>query len=116
MERLVNAFLNSARAFRHVIRYETAVQQEFALLVLSFPAAWWLTDEPWRFLALVGSVLVLLIVEVLNTGLEAACDAISREFNIEIQLAKDCGSLAVLLALVIVLIIWGMALWERIAG
>ena len=40
------------------------------------------------------------MVEVLNTGIEAACDAVSREFHIDIQLAKDCGSLAVLISVV----------------
>ena len=49
-------------------------------------------------------------------GIEAACDAISREFHIEIQLAKDCGSLAVLISIVIATGIWGIALIERIIG
>ena len=50
---------------------------------------------------LVGAVLLLIMVEVLNTGIEAACDAVSREFHIDIQLAKDCGSLAVLISVVL---------------
>ena len=68
------------------------------------------------YTGLILSILFLITVEVLNTGIEFACNAVTREFNKDIQHAKDCGSLAVLLALVIVLIIWGMALWERIAG
>ena len=65
---------------------------------------------------LIGAVLLLIMIEVLNTGIEAACDAISREFHIEIQLAKDCGSLAVLISIVIATGIWGIALIERIIG
>jgi diacylglycerol kinase (ATP) len=56
------------------------------------------------------------MVEVLNTGIEAACDAVSREFHIDIQLAKDCGSLAVLISVVIAMIVWGMAIVEAIWG
>ena len=48
-----------------------------------------------------------MMVEVLNTGIEAACDAISREFHIDIQLAKDCGSLAVLISVILVAGVWG---------
>ena len=56
------------------------------------------------------------MVEVLNTGIEAACDAFSREFHIDIQLAKDCGSLAVLISVILVAGVWGIAMVERITG
>ena len=59
---------------------------------------------------LVGSLIVLMIVEVLNTAVEAACNALSREFNSDIQFAKDCGSLAVLLAVALAAIVWLLAL------
>ncbi|WP_204349094.1 diacylglycerol kinase, partial [Klebsiella pneumoniae] len=65
---------------------------------------------------LIGAVLMLIMVEVLNTGIEATCDAISREFNIDIQLAKDCGSLAVLISIVLAGGIWLFAIFERIYG
>ncbi|MEP9395998.1 diacylglycerol kinase [Mesorhizobium sp. KR2-14] len=114
MERLVNAFRNSVRAFGRLIRSETAFQQEVILLALAIPAAWFLSTS-WRgFAVLIGAVLFLMLIEVLNTGIEAACDAVSRDFHGDIQLAKDCGSLAVLIAIVIVAGIWGAALIERI--
>jgi diacylglycerol kinase (ATP) len=47
---------------------------------------------------------------VLNTGIEATCDAVSRDFHKEIQIAKDCGSLAVLIAIVFVAATWGYIL------
>ena len=116
MERLVKAFLNSGRAFKRLSRTEKAFQQELVLLVLSLPLGWFLSTS-WRgFALLVGSVFFLMIVEILNTGIEAACDALSREFHSEIQLAKDCGSLAVLFSIAIVATIWGLALIERITG
>jgi diacylglycerol kinase (ATP) len=116
MKRLLDAFVNSARAFRRLIRTEKAFQQELALLVAALPLAWFIAFD-WRgFLLLVGSVLLIIVVEVLNTGIEAACDAISREFSIDIQLAKDCGSLAVLVSLILGAAIWVLAIAERIAG
>jgi diacylglycerol kinase (ATP) len=116
MQRFVKAFRNSARAFCRLVRTETAFQQELALLVVSVPLAWFLATT-WRgYALLVGSLIVLMIIEVLNTAVEAACDAFSREFNVEIQLAKDCGSLAVLLAALLVAGVWLIALVERFGG
>lgn len=116
MERLIKAFQNSVRAFRKLIRTEKAFQQEIALLLLAFPLGWFIA-ETWRgYALLVGALLLLILVEVLNTGIEATCDAISREFNIDIQLAKDCGSLAVLISIVIALGVWGIAIAERLFG
>lgn len=116
MQRLVNAFRNSLRAFGRLIRSEKAFQQEIFLLGAALPVAWFLADS-WRgFALLIGALLLLIIVEVLNTGIEAACDAFSREFNTDIQLAKDCGSLAVLISIVIAGGVWLLAVAEKIAG
>jgi diacylglycerol kinase (ATP) len=116
MQRLIDAFLNSARAFRRLAGSEAAFQQELALLVLALPIGWFLSPT-WRgYALLVGSVMVLILVEVLNTGIEAACDAVSREFNIDIQLAKDCGSLAVLITVLLTAGVWIIAVVERITG
>ena len=116
MDRLIKAFFNSVRAFNELIRTEKAFQQEMGLLAIALPLGWFVSSS-WRgYAVLIGAVLLLLMVEVLNTGIEAACDAISREFHIEIQLAKDCGSLAVLISVIIVVGVWGLALAERIVG
>ncbi|WP_019173152.1 diacylglycerol kinase [Pseudaminobacter salicylatoxidans] len=116
MERLINAFLNSVRAFGRLIRSETAFQQEVILLLVAIPVGWFIATNWAVYALLIGAILVLIMVEVLNTGIEATCNAISREFHIDIQLAKDCGSLAVLIAIIITLGIWGFALFERLAG
>jgi len=116
MERLISAFHNSVRAFGRLIRSETAFQQEVILLVIAIPVGWFVATSWAIYALLIGSVLMLMMVEVLNTGIEATCNAISREFHIDIQLAKDCGSLAVLIAIVITLGIWGFALVERLAS
>ena len=116
MDRLVKAFLNSVRAFNILVRSEKAFQQELGLLVVALPAGWFLSSTWSGYALLIGAVLMLLMVEVLNTGIEAACDAFSREFHIDIQLAKDCGSLAVLISVILVAGVWGIALVEHITG
>lgn len=116
MDRLVKAFFNSVRAFNVLSRSEKAFQQELALLVAALPAGWFLASSWSVYALLIGSVLVLIMVEVLNTGIEAACDAISRGFHIDIQLAKDCGSLAVLISVILVIGIWTIVLIERLTG
>ncbi len=116
MERLIKAWENSLRAFRRLATSEKAFQQELVLLAAALPVAWFLSTS-WRgYSLLVCSILLLIIVEVLNTGIEAACDAVSREFDIDIQLAKDCGSLAVLISILLALIVWGLAIVETVTG
>lgn len=116
MRRLIGAFRNSARAFARLARSETAFRQEIVLFFLSLPAGWFLAST-WRgYALLVGSLIVLMTVEVLNTAIEAVCNALSREFNTDIQFAKDCGSLAVLLAVVLAAGIWILALAEWVGG
>ena len=116
MQRLVKAFTNSTRAFGRLARSEAAFQQELVLLILSLRAGWFLASTCRGYALLVGSLIVLMIVEVLNTAVEAACDALSREFNADIQLAKDCGSLAVLLAVILAAGVWLLALVDLFLG
>jgi len=116
MERLIKAWQNSWRALRRLSASERAFQQELALLAVAVPLAWFLSGS-WRgYGLLVGVILLLILVEVLNTGIEAACDAVSREFHPEIQFAKDCGSLAVLIAIIIAIVVWGLAIVETLSG
>lgn len=116
MRRLIKAWQNSVRAFHKLLVSEKAFQQELALLAVAVPLAWFLSST-WRdYALLVGAVLVLILVEVLNTGIEAACDAVSKEFDVDIQLAKDCGSLAVLVSVILAAIVWLLAIVETIWG
>jgi diacylglycerol kinase (ATP) len=116
MQRMINATLNSARAFSHLIRREVAFQQEVVLLVLAIPVGWVIASTWTGYALLLGSLLVLILVEVLNTAIEAACNAFSREFNVDILVAKDCGSLAVAIAIVLAAGVWFLAAWEWLAG
>lgn len=116
MKRLIDAFRNSVRAFRRLAGSEAAFRQELALLVLALPIGWLVSTSWSGYALLIGAVLLLMLVEVLNTGIEATCNAVSREFNPDIQLAKDCGSLAVLIAVVLAAGVWVLAIAGRLAG
>lgn len=114
MERIFKAFINSMRALNHLARHEKPVQQELVLLLVSLPVAWFVAADMAAYLLLVGAVLFLLLVEVINTSVEAACNAISRDFKKDIQIAKDAGSLAVLIASVMCATIWIYHLWPLV--
>lgn len=107
MQRIFLAFINSMRALKYLAGNEKAVQQELVLFLLSLPVAFFLAPTWLAFLLMTGSILFLMMVEILNTGIEATCDAVSLDFHKEIQIAKDCGSLAVLIAIIFVIAIWG---------
>ena len=76
---------------------------------------WWLARSWPVYAMLVGSLMFLILVEVLNTAVEATCNAVTREFDRDIQLAKDCGSLAVLIAILMTATVWVSVLAQRLA-
>ena len=112
MKRLVAAFVNSAAGLRHGFFNETAIRQELLLLLFSLPIVPILSLDPWRMLLLWGSLLLILLTELLNTGIEQVANKITREFAPEIKVAKDCGSAAVLMATIIAAGVWGITIWE----
>ncbi len=116
MKRMISAFYNSVAAWRHLIRSEKAFQEEAIALALAFPAAFIVTSDGWNRLVLIGVVILVMIVEVLNTAVEAACDALSREYHADIKIAKDCGSLAVLLSIAMAGSVWALTLWRLFAA
>ncbi|OXT00288.1 diacylglycerol kinase [Notoacmeibacter marinus] len=109
MKRLIDAFWNSIDGFRFLATHEKAFRQECVLLIVALFAALPISED-WRGYALLISViLILMLVEALNTGIEKACDALSTTFDERIKAAKDCGSLAVLIASIIAAWTWGLA-------
>lgn len=114
MKRIVAAFFNSLAGLRFGFSREAALREEMVLIALSAPLAPLLTLEPWKLLALWGSLLLLLCVELLNTGIEKLADRVTRDDDGLVKIAKDCGSAAVLMATLIAAGAWGIALWERI--
>lgn len=95
--------------------HETAFRQEAILAVLMLPAAFWLGQGWLETAALAGTVVLVMVVELLNTGIESAIDRIGPEWHDLSKRAKDMGSAAVLLSLLLCTGTWGGALWTRFA-
>jgi diacylglycerol kinase (ATP) len=93
---------------------EPAFRQEATAAVVLLPAAFWLGRDWIEVALLTGSVLLVLIVELLNTGIETAIDRIGPEWNHLSKRAKDMASAAVLLSLVLCGGVWTAALVERL--
>ncbi len=94
---------------------ETAFRQEAILALVMVPLAFWLGQSWVETALLAGSVLLVMIVELLNTGIESAIDRIGPEWHGLSKRAKDMGSAAVLLSLLLCAGVWLAALWQRFA-
>jgi diacylglycerol kinase (ATP) len=116
MSRLLRAAINSWKGLVAAARSEAAFRQELMLLVIAIPLAIVITTEPWKRLALVAVVLIVLVVELLNTAIEKLADQLSTAESPGIGRIKDMGSAAALLALVIAGLTWLTALAERLWG
>ena len=92
---------------------EAAFRQEALAALVLLPASLWLGASWVEVALLAGSVLLVLITELLNSGIEAAIDRISPEWHPLSKRAKDMGSAAVLLALLLCAAIWCAALYHR---
>ena len=94
---------------------ETAFRQEAVAAVVLIPAAFWI-GRNWVEVSLLCAVwLAVMVVELLNTGIETAIDRIGPEWHDLSKRAKDMGSAAVFLTIVIALSVWGTVLWLRFA-
>jgi diacylglycerol kinase (ATP) len=92
---------------------ETAFRQESIAAIVLLPLALWLGNGWVEVALLAGSVLLVMIVELLNTGLETAIDRVGPEWHALSKRAKDMGSAAVLLSLLVCIGIWAAALYQR---
>ena len=110
MRRLLLAFVNSWKGFKGAFREEAAFRQEIALAVVLIPLGIWLGRTGIERALLVGAVLIVLIVELLNTGIETVVDRIGLERHELSGLAKDVGSTAVLISFALLGVIWGFVL------
>jgi len=106
IRRLINAFFYSLSGLTMAFRHESAFRQEIALAVVLIPIACLLPVGAVDRVLLIASVLLVLIVELLNSSVEAAIDRISFDTHRLSKRAKDLGSAAVLVALALLLVTW----------
>ncbi len=112
VKRIFNAFHYSVDGLKAAYRHEDAFRQGVLLAAILIPLALYLEPGMIGRALMISSVLLVLMVELLNSALEAAVDRISLENHYLIKRAKDMGSAAVLIALVNVAVIWLLVLWS----
>ena len=111
---LLRATLNSWNGLRAAARSEQAFREEVVALLIAIPAAFLVATETWRRVALIGVVLLLMIVELLNTAIEKLSDHVTPEHHDAIGRIKDMGSAAVHLNILLAGVVWLVALAERL--
>jgi diacylglycerol kinase (ATP) len=113
LDRVLRATGYSMAGLAAAYRGESAFRQEFWLAAVLLPLSFWVGRSWVEVALLAGAALLVLIVELLNSGLEAAIDRVSFEFHDLSKRAKDLGSAAVFLSLLLCAGIWAAALWHR---
>lgn len=111
--RLWRAFGNTGKGFVGAFREEAAFRQELALCVVLFPIGLWLGQDGVERALLVAPLFIILIVELLNSAVEATVDRIGLERHALSGLAKDIGSAAVFTSFALLVTVWALVLWER---
>jgi diacylglycerol kinase (ATP) len=110
VRRLINAFGYSINGLRAAYRLEDAFRQEIALAAVLIPAALLVPVAATGRALLLSSVFLVLIVELLNSAIEAAVDRVSLDNHELAKVAKDIGSAAVLLSLFSMGVVWALVL------
>lgn len=114
LARIVQAFLNSLAGLGDAWRHESAFRQEILLAAILVPLACVVPVTGTERALLVGSILLVLVVELLNSSVEAAIDRISLDRHSLSKRAKDLGSAAVLVALALLAVVWALVLVPRL--
>jgi diacylglycerol kinase (ATP) len=114
LDRVIHATGYSIAGLRAAYQGESAFRQEFWLVMILTPLAFWLGRNWLEVAVLIGAALLVLIVELLNSAVEAAIDRVSLEWHDLSKRAKDFGSAAVFVSLLLCAGIWFAALWQRL--
>ncbi|MCK9989396.1 MAG: diacylglycerol kinase [Rugosibacter sp.] len=110
--RIWNAFHYSLAGLKAAYRHEDAFRQEIHLALVLIPLAFFLPASPLGRALMIASVLLVLVVELLNSAIEATVDRISLDHHRLAKRAKDIGSAAVLIALINVAAVWLLVLLD----
>jgi len=114
--RFWRATLNSRNGLIFAMRSEQAIREELVALVLALPASWLAGATMMRRVELVAAVMLVLIVELLNTAIEKLADRLTTDHDPQIGRVKDMGSAAVGVAIVMAGLFWLFAIAERMGA
>ncbi|MFM1896492.1 MAG: hypothetical protein RLZZ385_1566 [Pseudomonadota bacterium] len=110
MARITAAARYSAAGLLSALRSEEAFRQESIAFCVLAPLGWWLGETPVEQVLLIGSLVLVLIVELLNTAVENVVDRVGHEYHELSKDAKDTGSAAVFVSIGLVFLTWGLIL------
>jgi len=113
IRRILRATKFSSQGLAQAWQHEAAFRQELVLVVLLAPVAIWLGQTALERAVLIGCCLIVLIVELINSAIEAAIDRHGEEHHELSGRAKDMGSAAVLISLLLVALVWGLIAADR---
>jgi diacylglycerol kinase (ATP) len=113
IRRIVNAFFFSLAGLRAAWTNEAAFRQECVLAIVMTPIGIWLGQDAIERALLIGSIVAVVIVELLNSAIETAVDRVGTDRHELSGRAKDLGSAAVFVSLVLVATIWMLIAWQR---
>jgi diacylglycerol kinase (ATP) len=113
LTRLIKATGHSIRGIKACWQNEAAFRQDVALSLVLFPLSFFVAESTTQWLALIAPLFLLLIVELLNSAVEATVDRIGREHNEMSGRAKDIASAAVMLCLFLIATTWGAIAWTN---
>ncbi len=109
--RIIDAGGYSMQGFAAAFKHEAAFREELLLCIVLLPLAIWLGDSGLESALMIASLFIVLIVEILNSAIEAVVDRLGSEIHELSGRAKDMGSAAVFLALSNVVVVWGLILF-----
>jgi len=115
-DRLAFATRNSIRGIKFTYGKEQAFRHEVYLLVAAFPLGIVIAPSFTWYVAMIGVLLLVMAVELLNTGLEKLCDHVMADHHPQIGIVKDCGSAGVMFTLLLAGLIWMCAFLVRFFG
>lgn len=111
VDRIVKATSYSIKGLRFAFRNEAAFRQELALVILLLPVSLWIGDTGVEKALLAGVLIMLLVVELLNTGIEVVVDRFGGEHHELSGYAKDVASAAVFVSLINAAVVWGLVVF-----
>ncbi len=115
-KRVIYAAKYSWKGFKSTWKHEAAFRQEVWLFALLLPVAFWLSETLMEWIALIAVLLLVMVVELLNSAVENVVDRVGSDFHKLSGRAKDQGSAAVLIAFVIAFMVWGGMLFNKLFG
>mgnify|MGYP001949575542 CR=1 FL=1 len=113
---LVHSTRYSLKGLKAAWRHASAFRQELTLCLLLLPLVWWVGDGPVEWILLLGSCAIVLIVELLNSAIESVVDRIGPERHELSGRAKDLGSAAVMVSLLLAGLTWLLLLGQKFFG